>query len=138
MILQYFHCKTNILGLISFTKYLYHRLWDYIQHLYILYNTAICFINFSHPLLIHINIWLWILEIYSKFSRLSLCPDPCGSVGCGSSHKATGHQSASQSGHKPGLWVQTPIRVRAGGNQSMFCSHITVSLPLFLPPFLSL
>ena len=37
-------------------------------------------------------------------------------------------------------WVVgwSPVRVRTEGNQSIFLSHIDVSLPLLLRPFLSL
>ena len=66
------------------------------------------------------------------------CPDRCGSVCWVSSHKAKGRQFDSQSGHMPGLWVQSPLGACAGGSQSMFLSYISVSLPLFLPPFPSL
>ena len=38
----------------------------------------------------------------------------------------------SQSGHIPRLWVQSPVRVLVGGNQSMFLSHINASLSLSL------
>ena len=31
--------------------------------------------------------------------------------------------------------MQAPVRVRERGNQSVFISHIDVSLPVFLPPF---
>ena len=65
-------------------------------------------------------------------------PDQCGSVGWASSHKAKGHRFDSQSGHMQGLWVRYPVGVLLRGNQSMFFSHIDVSLPLFLPPLLSL
>ena len=36
------------------------------------------------------------------------------------------------------VWIvgQVPSWGHAGGNQLMFLSHIIVSLPLFLPPFL--
>ena len=49
-----------------------------------------------------------------------------------------GHWFDSQSGHVCGLWVQSPVRAYAGGNLSMFLSHIDVSLLLFLLPFPSL
>ena len=58
-------------------------------------------------------------------------PDQCGSVGWASSHKAKGCQFNSRSGHRPGLWVQSPVGACEG-------QPIDVSPPLFLPPFPSL
>ena len=55
-------------------------------------------------------------------------PGRCGSAGWASSHKAKGYQFDSWS----------PVGVHARGNWSMSLSHISVSLPLFLPYFPSL
>ena len=45
----------------------------------------------------------------------------------------------SQSGHMPGLWVQSLGGVHTGGNGSMFLSHVNISLslPFSLPSSLS-
>ena len=59
----------------------------------------------------------------------------CGSVGA-SSHKPKGCKFNSWSGHMPRLWVLSLVRVHLRGNQSVFPSHIDVSLSP--PPFLSL
>ena len=63
------------------------------------------------------------------------CPGLCGSVGWASFCKLQGCWFNSRSGHMPGLQVSSPVGVCEGGNQSMFLSHVIVSLPLFLPPF---
>ena len=54
------------------------------------------------------------------------CPGWCGSVGWVSSCKPKGHGFVSQSGHMPGLLVQSLTGVPTKGNQLMFLSH---SLP---------
>ena len=59
----------------------------------------------------------------------------CGSDGWTSSCKPKGHRFNSRSGHIPRLQIWSPVRVRTKGNQSMFLSHINVSLLLSLPPF---
>ena len=56
-------------------------------------------------------------------------PDWCASVGWMLSHKAKGCRLDSRSAHVPGLQIQSPIRARTRGSQSMFLSHIIVSLP---------
>ena len=53
-----------------------------------------------------------------------------------SSSKPKGHRFDSRSGHMPRLLVQSPVGAHIRGNQSMFLSHIDVSLPSF--PFHSL
>ena len=65
-------------------------------------------------------------------------PGQCGSAGRTSSHKPKSCGFSSQSGHMPGLGVQSLIGVCTGGNQLLFLCHIDVSLPLFLPLFPSL
>ena len=50
-------------------------------------------------------------------------PDQCGSVDWVLYRKAKGLWFNSQSGHMPGLGVQSPARVHARGNQSMFLLH---------------
>ena len=52
-----------------------------------------------------------------------------------SSCKPKGHRFNSRSGHIPRLQIWSPVRVRTKSNQSMFLSHINVSLLLSLPPF---
>ena len=69
--------------------------------------------------------------------KIYYSPDRCGSVGWASSCKAKDLLLDPQSGHLPGLWVQSPVRVHTRSNQSMFLSHIDVSLPPLLPPSLS-
>ena len=64
-------------------------------------------------------------------------PSCYGSVGWASSCKPKDHGFNSQSGHMHGLGVWSPVGVHRRGNQSMFLSHIGVSLPLFLSPSLS-
>ena len=49
---------------------------------------------------------------------------PCMPAGC---------RFEPWSGHIPRLWVRTPVGACKGGNQSMFLSHIYVSLFLSLP-----
>ena len=66
------------------------------------------------------------------------CPDQYGSVGWGLSCKVKGRWFDSWSGHTPGLWAQSPVRLWARGNRSMLLSHIAVSNPVFLPPSPSL
>ena len=60
-------------------------------------------------------------------------PDQCGSVGWVSFYKVKGHWFDPWSGHMTALQVQFMVRVHKGGNLSMIPSHISVSLPLFLP-----
>ena len=48
------------------------------------------------------------------------------------------HWVDSQAGHMPGLWAWCPVGGVVRSNLSMYLSHIDISLPLFLPPFLSL
>ena len=62
----------------------------------------------------------------------------CGLVGWVLSCKVKGHQFDSQSEHMLGLQVGSLVGVCMEGNQSMFLSHIIVSLSLFFPPSLSL
>ena len=45
-------------------------------------------------------------------------------------HKLEGHRLSYQSGHMPGLWVQSPVKLHGRGNQLMFLSHTGASLPL--------
>ena len=52
--------------------------------------------------------------------------------------KVKGCQFDSQSGHRPGLQVQSPFGVHRRGKPSMLLSHTDVSLLLSLPPFPSL
>ena len=56
------------------------------------------------------------------------------SVGWSIIHTLKGCEFGSQSGHMPRL---PPMGARVAGNQSMFPSHINVSLFLFLPSSLS-
>ena len=73
-------------------------------------------------------------DITSKWGS----PDQCGTVGCVLSHKVKGCcWFDSWSGHMLGLWVQALVEAHVRGNQSMFLSHIDVSLPVFLPSALS-
>ena len=58
-------------------------------------------------------------------------------VGWALSHKAKGRWFDSWSGHMPGLRLWSPVGTHTRGNQSMFLSHINVSLCL-LPLLLSL
>ena len=62
---------------------------------------------------------------------------PCGSVAWASSRKPKGHWFNSRSRHMPGL-CQVPSWGHVRNSGLMFLSHISVSLPLFLPPFPSL
>ena len=64
--------------------------------------------------------------------------DQGGSVGWEWSCTVKDHWFNSQSGHIPALWVWSPVGACMGGSQSMFLSHINVSLPFFLPAFLCL
>ena len=66
------------------------------------------------------------MEIFSKGS-----PGWCGSVGYALFFRPKGRQFKSQSGHMPGLWVRSLVRVGTEGNQSTFFSHISISLPPF-------
>ena len=59
-------------------------------------------------------------------------PDRCGSVGWVSSRKEKGCWWFLVKAH---IQDAGSRRKSAGGNRSMFLSHINVSLPLFLPPF---
>ena len=44
-------------------------------------------------------------------------------------------QFGSKSGHMPGLWVRSPVRVQIRGSCWIFLSLTDVSPPLSLPPF---
>ena len=74
-----------------------------------------------------------------KVSKSSSSPDQCDSVGGVLSHKVKYGWSDSGSRPRPvaGLGLVL-VRAHKRGNRSMFLSHMNVSLPLFLPPFLSL
>ena len=50
-----------------------------------------------------------------------------------SAHKPKGHWLDSQSGHMPGLQVESPVGACAGGNWRMFLSYTDVSLSLPCP-----
>ena len=70
----------------------------------------------------------------NSFSR----PGWCGSVDWALACELKGHWFDSGSGHMPGLQVGSLHLAqwgRARSNQLIFLSHITVSLPLFLPLF---
>ena len=64
-------------------------------------------------------------------------PDPCGSIGWMSSHKAKGHLFDSQSGHMPGSQVQSVVGGMQEATDRRF-SQILMFLSLFHPPFPSL
>ena len=53
-------------------------------------------------------------------------PDQFGVVGWTSSCKPKGHLFSSQSGHMPGLRVQSMVGALMEVNQSMFLSHINI------------
>ena len=59
------------------------------------------------------------------------------SVGWVTSHEVKCCRFDSQSGHMPGLRVQSPVGGCLRGKQSMFLFHISVSFPLSLPSPLS-
>ena len=62
-------------------------------------------------------------------------PGCCGSVGRAQSHKVKGHRFDSWSGHLPGLWVRSPVRVPIEGTALMFSlPSMFLSLSPFLPP----
>ena len=65
--------------------------------------------------------------------NIVLGPGWCGSVGWASSCNVKCRLFSSRLGHMPGLWAWSPVGARA-----MFLSHISISHPLFLPPFSSL
>ena len=65
-------------------------------------------------------------------------PGWCGSVDWVQAYKLKGRRFYCQEGHMPGLQARSSFGGHVRGKQSMFLSHINVSLPLFLPPFLSL
>ena len=50
-------------------------------------------------------------------------PGQCGSVGWSLPHRVKGHRLDSQSRHKPGLQVQSPVGMCMRGNQSMFLTQ---------------
>ena len=77
----------------------------------------------------------YVLSSQLKWSSSS--PGRCGSVGWSVFHKEKGLQFDSQSGHMPGLQIQSPVRARARDTQSMFLSHIDVFLSPSLPSPLS-
>ena len=59
--------------------------------------------------------------------------DQSASFGLASCCEAKGCQFDSWSGHMPRLWVWSPVGACMRGNWSMALSHISASLPLFLP-----
>ena len=71
---------------------------------------------------------------FGHYIKENMDPDWCGWK---SSYKAKHCWFDSQLSHMPRLWVQSPVGVHTRGNQSMFLSHIDISL-LFLSSFLSL
>ena len=73
-------------------------------------------------------------RIQNKQRKTKSYPSQCGLVEA-SSHKPKCRRFDSQSGHMPGLQVCFPFRVCVRDSQSMLLSHITISLPLSLPPF---
>ena len=75
-----------------------------------------------------------IKQINKQTATIIQCsPDQCGSVDRVLSCRVKGCWLDSRSGHMPRLWADALVCAR--GSQSMFLSHIDVSLPLFLPPF---
>ena len=77
-----------------------------------------------------------ILHFSLKSSR-SMGKDPgrCGSVDWALPCNAKGHPFDSWSEHMPGLRVCSLVGAHTRDNRSMFLSHISVSLPLSIPPF---
>ena len=65
--------------------------------------------------------------------KLDSCPDQCGSVGWASSHKVKDPGFNPQSWHMPRMEVWSMDRAHTRGKQSMFLSHINVSLAFSLP-----
>ena len=63
----------------------------------------------------------------------SVCPDQSGSV-LGVIWQSEGLRVRFPV-KAPELQVQSSVRVRTRSNRLMFLSHISVFLPLFLPPF---
>ena len=78
-------------------------------------------------------------QILKKFLNIKkdsiTSPEPYGSVSVVSSRRMKGRQFDSQSGHMPGLHVQSLDGIHTKGIQLIFLSHIDISVPLFLPPF---
>ena len=74
----------------------------------------------------------WFELLIRYFINLHLTPGWYGSVGA-SSGTPKGHRFNSQSGHIPKLQVPSLVEKPTQGNQSMFLSHISLSLSLFLP-----
>ena len=68
--------------------------------------------------------------VYGTFKILYFCPGWCSSFGWVSSYKTKGQGLHFRSGHMPGLWVLSSVRVCTRGSPLMFLSHIAVSLPL--------
>ena len=71
------------------------------------------------------------VELLFSLKRRKSCPVVAQLVRA-LSHKLKGHRFDSQPGYKPRLQVQSLVRAHMGGNQSMFLSHIDVSLSLSL------
>ena len=92
-------------------------------------------INVSLPLFFSLSLKLSKYNLFLKKNSVSTLASVAQLVWI-SSCNPEGHRFGSWSGHMPGLQVQLPIEVCLGGNQSMFLSHIDVSLPL--PPCPSL
>ena len=78
--------------------------------------------------------------LYTNFLiKKYLCPDPSGSVGWSSSHKAKGCWFNSQLRHMPVLWVQSPVWECVRGKQLMvLLTSILLCLSFSLPSPLSL
>ena len=84
--------------------------------------------------------WLSLTQNWTRkvILKCSCHPGQCGSVGWSNISSPKGCRFDSQSGYIPRLWVPSPVRAHTGGNQLMLLSCISVSLSLFLSPFLSL
>ena len=76
-----------------------------------------------------------ISRVFKQILRNSVHPDQYGSVDQALYRKAKIHWFDFWSGHVPGLWVGSPVRMHMRGNELMFLSHIYMSLFLFLFPF---
>ena len=78
------------------------------------------------------------MEVPQKFKNKAVALDGVAPLVGASACKPKSCGFSSWSGHIPGLWVRSPLRVYMGGNQSMFLSHIDVSLSSSLSLTLSL